>query len=99
MLGGGVTNGSGSNLSNGGSAPDIVIGSNAASYEVDRSQSVDFARQTGTSADASSGLGYVTVTPLPRRHPFYRNTVRAGRYVDNVQHNRHHQRHKLPREL
>ena len=26
---------------------------------------MDFAQQTGSSADASSGLGYVTVTPLP----------------------------------
>ncbi|MBQ2315155.1 MAG: leucine-rich repeat protein [Treponema sp.] len=72
MFGGGVTAGSRSGLSNGGAAPDIVSGSNAAAtYEVDRSRSVDFAQQTGTSAaagttaDASSGLGYVTVTPLP----------------------------------
>ena len=63
---GGVTNGSGSNISNGGSAPDIVIGANSSAvYEVDRSQSVDFAEQTGTAVDADSGLGYVTVTPLP----------------------------------
>jgi len=65
--GGGTVNSAGNGLSNGGSAPDIVIGSNAASYEVDRSQSVDFAQQTGTTVDTSgeSGLGYVTVTPLP----------------------------------
>ena len=66
-----VAAGSRGGLSNGGAAPDIVIGANAASYEVDRSRSVDFAEQTGssaaagTTADASSGLGYVTVTPLP----------------------------------
>ena len=71
VLVGGVTAGSRGGLSNGGAAPDIVIGANAASYEVDRSRSVDFAQQTGssaaagTTADASSGLGYVTVTPLP----------------------------------
>ena len=66
MLGGGVTGGSGGNISNGGSAPDIVIGANSSAvYEVDRSQSVDFAEQTGTAVDADSGLGYVTVTPLP----------------------------------
>ena len=63
--GGGTVNSAGNGISNGGSAPDIVIGANAASYEVDRSRSVDFSGQTGTSADASSGLGYVTVTPLP----------------------------------
>ena len=65
VVGGGTVNSAGNGISNGGSAPDIVIGSNAASYEVDRSRSVDFSEQTGTSADASGGLGYVTVTPLP----------------------------------
>ena len=65
IVGGGSGNSAAGGLSNGGAAPDIVVGSNAANYTVDRSRSVDFAQQTGTTADASSGLGYVTVTPLP----------------------------------
>ncbi len=68
---GGVTTGSN------GSAPDIIIGANTASYAVDHSGTVDFAELTGTggssgssSTDASgsnttAGMGYVTVTPLP----------------------------------
>jgi len=59
MVGGVSANSAANGLSNGGIAPDIVIGANSANYTVGSRE--DF----GGSADASGGLGYVTVTPLP----------------------------------